>query len=160
MENDIMNIMNDIKYGYLDINGNIHFDIDEDFDNKYKLQSPNETLNNKVGVCWDQVELERYIFSKYIKLPFETYYIVCNNRERGTHTFLIYKKDNKSYYFENSYEKFRGIKEFNNTRDIIKYVGANVLADNPDATSYETFKYNKPRDGSSVQQFMDYCENK
>lgn len=59
-----MNIMNDIKYGYLDINGNIHYVIDEDFDSKYKLQSPNETLNNKVGVCWGQVELERYLFEK------------------------------------------------------------------------------------------------
>lgn len=55
MENDIMNIMNDIKYGYLDINGNIHYVIDKDFESLYKLQSPGETLNNKVGVCWDQV---------------------------------------------------------------------------------------------------------
>ena len=64
MENDIMNIMNDIKYGYLDINGNIHYVIDKDFESLYTLQSPGETLNNKVGVCWDQVELERYLFDK------------------------------------------------------------------------------------------------
>lgn len=151
---------NNIEYGYLTRRGKIELEDYSDFYHQYRLQSPRQVVENRVGVCWDQVELERYIFSKYIKLPFETYYIVCNNRERGTHTFLIYKKDGKSYYFENSYEKFRGIKEFNNTKDIIKYVGANVLADNPDATSYETFKYNKPRDGSSVQQFMDYCENK
>lgn len=149
-----------IEYGYLTRRGKIELEDYNDFYHQYRLQSPRQVVENRVGVCWDQVELERYIFSKYIKLPFETYYIVCNNIERGTHTFLIYKKDNKSYYFENSYEKFRGIKEFNNTRDIIKYVGANVLTDNPTATSYETFKYNKPRDGSSVQQFMDHCENK
>ena len=64
MENDIMDIMNDIKYGYLDINGNIHYVIDKDFESLYKLQSPGETFNNKVGVCWDQVELERYLFDK------------------------------------------------------------------------------------------------
>ena len=51
-----MNIMNDIKYGYLDINGNIHYVIDKDFGSLYILQSPGETLNNIVGVCWDQVE--------------------------------------------------------------------------------------------------------
>lgn len=75
MENDIMNIMNDIKYGYLDLNGNIHYVIDEDFGSLYKLQSPNETLNNKVGVCWDQVELERYLFDKKT-IKFNTYFIV------------------------------------------------------------------------------------
>ena len=113
---------NNIEYGYLTRRGKIELEDYSDFYHQYRLQSPRQVVENRVGVCWDQVELERYIFSKYIKLPFETYYIVCNNRERGTHTFLIYKKDNKSYYFENSYEKFRGIKEFNNTRDIIKYV--------------------------------------
>lgn len=37
MENDIMNIMNDIKYGYLDINANIHYVIDKDFESLYTL---------------------------------------------------------------------------------------------------------------------------
>ena len=89
MENDIMNIMNDIKYGYLDINGNIHFDIDEDFESLYTLQSPGETLNNKVGVCWDQVELERYLFDKK-NIKFNTYFIVYySDNICPTHTFLI-----------------------------------------------------------------------
>ena len=70
-----MDIMNDIKYGYLDINGNIHYVIDKDFGSLYKLQSPGETLNNKVGVCWDQVELERYLFDKK-NIKFNTYFIV------------------------------------------------------------------------------------
>ena len=78
MENDIMNIMNDIKYGYLDINGNIHYVIDKDFESLYTLQSPGETLNNKVGVCWDQVELERYLFDKE-NIKFNTYFIVYHN---------------------------------------------------------------------------------
>ena len=91
MENDIMDIMNDIKYGYLDINGNIHYVIDKDFGSLYKLQSPRETLNNKVGVCWDQVELERYLFDKK-NIKFNTYFIVYySDNICPTHTFLIYK---------------------------------------------------------------------
>ena len=62
MVNNIMNQMNDIEYGYLDINGIIHSNTDELFSKLYKLQSPQETLKNKTGVCWDQVELERYAF--------------------------------------------------------------------------------------------------
>ena len=112
MENDIMNIMNDIKYGYLDINGNIHYVIDKDFESSYKLQSPGETLNNKVGVCWDQVELERYLFDKK-NIKFNTYFIVYySDNICPTHTFLIYKIDNDYYWFEHSWEKYRGIRKY------------------------------------------------
>lgn len=112
MENDIMNIMNDIKYGYLDINGNIHYVIDKDFESLYTLQSPGETLNNKVGVCWDQVELERYLFDKK-NIKFNTYFIVYySDNICPTHTFLIYKIDNDYYWFEHSWEKYRGIRKY------------------------------------------------
>ena len=44
---DIMNILNDIEYGWLDINNKTHKDVDSSFSNNYKLQSPEETLKNK-----------------------------------------------------------------------------------------------------------------
>lgn len=79
MENDIMNIMNDIKYGYLDINGNIHFDIDEAFDNKYKLQSPNETLNNN----YDDTNLFIFKYSKpRYGINLLEFYHHCENGEK------------------------------------------------------------------------------
>ena len=59
MIKEIMNILNNIEYGYVDINGKIHFDIDKNFSQVYKLQNPKEIFKNGVGVCWDQVELER-----------------------------------------------------------------------------------------------------
>ena len=58
---DIIVMMNDIKYGYVDIKGDIHSDVDDKFSEFYKLQSPDEVLKNKIGVCWVQVELERFI---------------------------------------------------------------------------------------------------
>ena len=64
MNTNIMNIMNDIKYGYLDFNNQIHQGVDENFSKLYKLQSPHETLEHSIGVCWDQVELERYLFKE------------------------------------------------------------------------------------------------
>ena len=49
----------------VDIKGDIHNDVDDKFSEFYKLQSPDEVLKNKIGVCWDQVELERYWFKKH-----------------------------------------------------------------------------------------------
>ena len=71
---EIMDKMNNINYGYLDINSNVHNSVDDKFSELYRLQSPNEILNNKVGVCWDQVELERYLFSQK-NVEFKTYFI-------------------------------------------------------------------------------------
>lgn len=67
MINEIMNIMNTINYGFLDKNGNNIFDfnnVEFIFNKTYYLMSPTELLNKKVGVCWDQVELERFLFEK------------------------------------------------------------------------------------------------
>ena len=46
--------------------GRFKADPASDFYHQYRLQSPRQVVENRVGVCWDQVELERYIFSKYI----------------------------------------------------------------------------------------------
>ena len=59
---EIMSLMEDINYGWVDKNGLIHNEVDDNFASLYMLQSPKEILNSKVGVCWDQVELERYYF--------------------------------------------------------------------------------------------------
>ncbi len=60
--NDIMLVLNNIEYGYKDKDNHLHFFIDDNFSSNYVLQSPLEVLQNKVGVCWDQVELERSLF--------------------------------------------------------------------------------------------------
>ena len=163
MENDIMNIMNDIKYGYLDINGNIHYVIDKDFESLYTLQSPGETLNNKVGVCWDQVELERYLFDKK-NIKFNTYFIVYySDNICPTHTFLIYKIDNDYYWFEHSWEKYRGIRKYSSENNALNDIKEKFINDelnnNYDDTNLFIFKYSKQRYGINLLEFYHHCEN-
>ena len=107
----------------------IHHFYDQDFNddwyNKYILQSAEEVINNKVGNCWDQVELERqwfeengYIvktFYEMIKLDYENIY--------PTHSFLVFKdKENDNWYwFENADFNNRGIHKFDNIDSLLKY---------------------------------------
>lgn len=63
----IMNLMDLIEYGLKDEDGkniinNNSQKWDEEFDNFYYLQTPEELLQSKCGVCWDLVELERKLF--------------------------------------------------------------------------------------------------
>lgn len=53
MMQNIMEQMNNIKYGWKDKYDNIHFNVDETFSNDYVLEKSDEMLKNKVGVCWD-----------------------------------------------------------------------------------------------------------
>ena len=59
----IMSMLKKISYGFIDHDNGIHRTLKDDIENLYKLQSPDELMESKVGLCWDQVELERDLFS-------------------------------------------------------------------------------------------------
>ena len=162
-ELEIMNLMNNINYGYIDINNNKYTIIDESFSNNYILQSPLEVINNKIGVCWDQVELERYYF-KDSNYNIKTYFIVYYDNDKcPTHTFLTYNKYNKNYWFEHSWEIFKGIHEYNSLNNLlldvkdkfIKYE-LNSIYNKDHLVIYE---YTKPNYHINVQEFYRHCEN-
>ena len=162
MENDIMDIMNDIKYGYLDINGNIHYVIDKDFGSLYKLQSPRETLNNKVGVCWYQVELERYYLER-MGIKCESYIIYyAGKRKDRVHTFLTYNKDNYTYWFEHAWKNHKGIHKYKNNEEILADV-KRIFIDEELNNNYEEkrlhiYNYAKPKPHVNHYNFLKYCQ--
>lgn len=162
MSLNIMNTMNDINYGYFDSKNRIHQEVDEEFLSLYKLQSPQETLKHKVGVCWDQVELERYLFEKE-NIKFKTYFMVhYDNDKCPTHTFLIYEKNNKYYWFEHSWEKYRGIREYNTEIDALKDIKEKFinseLNNNYNLENMCIYEYSKPEYGINVSEFYKQCE--
>lgn len=118
-ELEIMNLMKNIEYGWIDKNNNKHNFVDETYSNNYILQSPNEVIKNKIGVCWDQVELERYYF-KGNDWNIKTYFLVYYDGDKcPTHTFLTFEKNNKYYWFEHSWERFRGIHEYESLKKML-----------------------------------------
>lgn len=101
-EHKIFELMDSIKYGWIDKNGIKHTDDFETFSNDYILQSPKELIKNNIGVCWDQVELERHYFEDS-NISIKTFFIVhYDNDKCPTHTFLTFEKNNKNYWFEHS----------------------------------------------------------
>lgn len=160
---EIYNFMNDIEYGWIDKDGNINFQIDETYSDNYRLQSPKEVISNKVGVCWDQVELERDLFEKnnyYIKTYFLVYY---DNNKCPTHTFLVYKTNNKYYWFEHSWSKYKGIHEYNTLKSLLKDVYYKFITDelNADYNKMNLVlrEYKRPKYGITVQDFYKHCES-
>lgn len=155
-------IMRPIRYGYLHKSGKkiISYDFDEEeFWYGYKLQTPQEVIDNKLGVCWDQVEFERAYCEKH-EIPCNTYFSI-SGRNGGTHTFLVFKtEDNKLYYFENSWQRFRGIHgPFTSVKDIFKTNRKQDIEQSPKNInkSLRFFKYGKPQYGCGSEEFQRFA---
>ena len=126
IEQDLMEIMDTIEYGFLDEFGNnIVYNTkkwDDEFYDFYYLLSPDELLKKKCGVCWDQVELERKLFEeKGFKV--KTYFICTYDGDNlPSHTFLTYEKDNSFYWFEHSWNIYKGIHKYASEKELLKDV--------------------------------------
>lgn len=160
-EADVMELMSDIEYGWVDKNNQKRMIADEAYSDNYLLQTPKEVIKNKIGVCWDQVELERYYFKGY---DIKTYFIVhYDGGKCPTHTFLTFKKNNQYYWFEHSWEKYRGIHKYDTLKELLidvksKFIKTELHCDCV-LDNLIIREYSKPKYHISVQEFYKHCEN-
>ena len=159
---EIENKMKEITYGWVDVNGNKHIDVDETYATLYRLQGPESLLTSKCGVCWDQVELERYYF-KGNDWNIKTYFLVYYDGDKcPTHTFLTFEKNNKYYWFEHSWERFRGIHEYESLKKMLLDIRNKFIKHelNNDYVSKNLVlhEYKKPKYHISVQEFYNHCD--
>lgn len=101
----LLEFMKSFKYGWLDFNNKVNTEFNEKFVKEYRLIKPKDVLKYKIGICQDQALFEYFI----LKDRFECKLIFIHQFFYSTHTFLIFKENNKWFYFENSFEKYRGI---------------------------------------------------
>lgn len=165
--NEIMDLMNEIEYGFKDEKGIniINSDLqkwDNEFTEFYYLQTPDELLKSKCGVCWDQVELERKLFLDN-KIKFKTYFIFIVDKDMlPSHTFLTYEMNNKHYWFEHSWGRYKGIFEYENEKELLLDVKEKFKKDNnyvsEDSLLY-IYEYKKPKDHITCDEFYKYIES-
>ena len=161
----IMNIMNEIEYGFLDQdNQNLAHskNWDEKFPKIYYLLSPEELLKTKVGTCFDQVELERKLFNDY-NILVKTYFIYSyiSKDNIPSHTFLTFEYQNKIYWFEHSWYQYKGIHEYLNLNNLLhdiknKFLKSHNLTKNENTSIYE---YKLPPYHLTCDEFYEYCQN-
>lgn len=161
--NNIMNILDTINYGFLDNDGNNIFD-DKDSEDKfnqvYYLLSPDELLNKKVGVCWDQVELERKLFNES-NIECKTYFIYLDdNNYLPSHTFLVFKNNGKFYWFEHSWYDYRGIYEYNTLNELLIDIEDKFRDSKKDEVDsnldIHIYDYLKPKYNINCDEFYQY----
>ena len=155
---EIMKLMDEINYGWVDKDGNPHTKL-QDMVNLYMLQSPEELIKSKVGVCWDQVELERYYFKeKGIKI--NSYFIVhLDGGKNACHTTMSFEDNGKFYWFEHAWAMHKGIKEFDTEEELLKevekcFIGLE-LKDGYDKDKLFIYNYSCPKPHIGTIEFYE-----
>lgn len=164
--NKIMDIMNNIEYGFKDEKGKniLNYDLEKwnnDFEIFYYLQSPDELLKSKCGVCWDQVELERKLFLDN-NIDICTYFVFIDDKNMlPSHTFLTFKNGKYVYWFEHSWAKYKGIHKYDNKSDLLKDIINKFKDDHPEINTHSKiylYEYQKPKNHISCNEFYKYIE--
>ena len=164
----IMQKMEDIKYGFVDKGVNIYPDDEENWDTsfqiKYSLQPPEKLVKTKYGVCWDQVEIERYYLEK-LNIKHKSYFIInYDGKIFPTHTFIIATDNKKYFWIEHSWEPNRGIHKYKNIHDALLSVKIKfnmMLKNKYNIVNDETiiYEYKKPNYNINAAAFFKHCES-
>lgn len=161
MIDEIKNKMNSIDYGWVDRYGLSHKeDEDKNFSEDYILQAPKELLKSKTGLCWDQVELERYLFNEK-GITNETYFIyIDDNASLPSHTFLVYYQNQKVYWFEHSWFDYAGTYEYNDINELLNSVKDKFIKSHKDEIKQNIniyiYKYKSPKYHIGCDEFYKY----
>ena len=127
---DVLSFMKkNIRYGWIDINNEIHIGNMKNFRKLYKTLSIEEILEYGIGTCIDQVNLMHYLLNKInIKNKmFATRIYEPNDfnkldEEEHMHCFILCYIDNKIYHIEHPNWYRIGIYEYKNEEEALKNI--------------------------------------
>lgn len=165
IKQEIMKIMDTIAYGFPDKEGaNILEENPEKYDAEFKefyyLQTPEELMQSKCGVCFCQVELERKLFRDQ-DISVKTYFICTYDGDNlPSHTFLTYQEKEKYYWFEHSWGDYRGIHEYSSLKELLldvrkKFINSHEVS--KDAYTF-VYQYEAPSKHLSCDAFYGFME--
>lgn len=159
--NDMLDTLHTFKYGMPDDKGNIRRNFsDTDYDNMYKLLSPEEFVKYGGGICYDYTEYqEKYLKDKGIDC--KKWYLSTDIGD--THAFVTITNENDEYiYPESSFSLIEGVHHFKNISDIANYIVLNMFRMNNN-TKHEKIRWylwqytGHPEYGCSMKDFGEYC---
>lgn len=130
-----------------------------------KLMSPKAVEKLKKGSCHDQVMFEMSELRKMGIKPKATFVMEYSDNGQGgmTHSFVHYKKGNKTVWLENAWEQRAGIHEYNSLNDIKKDIrNAHKSGSFGNSKTYNNLIFGKFDDrehkfGESLQELVNKC---
>lgn len=92
------------------------------------LQAPEETLKNKKGDCFEQVELMRFLLANE-NINCASYFLEMNRGDENTeswkdflvHGFVVFEAEDQFHWLERAYcgGKYIGVHSYNNLKELL-----------------------------------------
>lgn len=149
------------KYG-LGSNGSVHSASSKEYDEKYRLESPEEFEENGGGICYDYVEF----MDKYLKeygYHCRKFYISTDTEDNDTHTFILVNDGKGGYvYPESAFKLLEGVHHVKSPEDAALKVMDKVFDINDNSKKYDEIKYyvweyeGHPPYGSTMEECGKY----
>ncbi len=165
MEDVLIFMKENIRYGWLDINNEEHIGNMKGFRSLYRTSTLEEILNHKIGTCIEQVYLMKYLLDKInIKNKmFCTRIYEPNNydnfeEEEHMHCFILCYKDNKVYHIEHPNFYKIGIYEYKNEKEAIKKIN-NYFIKLSGGISRPVTEFFDVKPGLSFKEFNNYINS-
>lgn len=163
---DLLEFLKDnIRYGYVDINNNIHISNLKNFRKLYRTLSVEETLKYGVGTCIEQVSLMHYILDKLnIKNKmFATRIYEPNDfndldAEEHMHCFILCYINNVVYHIEHPNTYKIGIYEYVDEASAINEIN-NYYIDLSGGIARPITEFYEVKPNLSFQEFNNYIND-
>lgn len=135
---------------------------DADYDKYWRLQSPEQFEQSRVGNCYDFTEWEAgFLDTYYVK--YKKYFInAVNGKNVATHTFVVVPDNGKYIYLEGAFKRvadeIHHMKVFDKLEDIFEYiVECMVEIDNVPEYNYGVWDYtdNGIKPGTDIKHFQE-----
>ena len=153
-------LLKNIQYG---INETYQNDQVNDHLDKWHLQTELDLLDNKYGLCFDYVELERTWFNLH-HYEYKTIFLIFaldypNNY--SNHTTLLYKLNNKWYNFEVADYHNQGIHEYDTFEEGVtniknKLIEYNKITNQKIINTLKVYEYPKPNKKYNFNDYIEY----
>ena len=142
-------MVDNIEYGWIDIDENIHLNTMKEFRRVYRTMSIDEILKYKIGTCIEQVYLMHLLLDKinvnnkmFCCRIFEPDDYGNLEEEEHMHCFMLYYENNKVYHMEHPNIEKKGIYEYNSEDEAINtivnyYIKLRGGKDSPTKEFYE-----------------------
>ncbi len=158
----IDNVMDEIQYGWIDKDGERREGL-SGFSDGFLLQTAEELRESKLGVCLDQVELERALFDEQNVVTHSYFIVYYDGHNNPAHTFLLAEEGDKIVWYEHAWEKYRGWREFGSVEDALRDVREKFisleLGNGFDPMQLCIFEYEKPNKKLGCLEFYQHCES-
>jgi len=137
---DMISDLSRFKYG-LGYDGSIHKGSSKDYDEKYRLESPEEFEKNGGGICYDFVEWEVGYLEAY-GYTCRKFFISTDTEDMDTHTFILVDDGNgKFIYPEAAFKLLEGVHKVGHADEAIRMIVEKIWDINNNAKKYDKINY-------------------